>query len=161
LLDLPVRRLGESIRLNLSTEKARGIEVLAYPFADLFVPIMFGVSERVDKFVVSGDASAVVSRAPKLPVDGDRIFKIEAKWGGKKFLQNDGVFPVITEVVRVYKLGARPPQHLRGSNHVLVFYMGHTHASVFRVMDPEVSISSSEFVHVTARPAHRGLQHIV
>jgi hypothetical protein len=39
--------------------------------------------------------------------------------------------------------------------------MGDPHASVFRVGYPEVSVAGAEFVHVAARPTHRGLQHIM
>jgi hypothetical protein len=54
-----------------------GIEAIAYPLADFFVPIMFRVNEGLDKFVVSGDSagfqisSAIDITVTNFPVLGE------------------------------------------------------------------------------------------
>ena len=75
--------VGQEHSVDIVHGKGLRIEVITNPFADFFVPIIFSVSESLDKFVVSGDASAVVRLARGFPVDADWIPEIGIKRIGK------------------------------------------------------------------------------
>jgi hypothetical protein len=87
---------------------------------------VFGVRHGLDKTVVSGDASAVVRRTCEAAIDAYRVLFIRIR--RELFLQDDAMFPVIAEIVRVDNLGARSPQHVGEFNGALVLYIGHPYA---------------------------------
>jgi len=119
---------------------------------------MFGVSESIYKFVVSGDAAAVVRWTGELTIDADGIACIGE--GRKLLLKYDGVLPVIAEIVGVDKLGACPPEHTAEPNTTFVFYL-HSHTYVFRIWSAEVAFPGSEVVHMAVVPTHCRLQNIM
>src|SRR5215475_1150117 len=112
---------------------------------------MSGVSQSIEKFIITGDATAVFGRTCKISIDANRAAHIRQEW--KLFLKDDGVLPVIPEIVSVDKLRADPPEHTAELDIPLVFHQ-YSHTDVFRVWSPEVAFPGLKFVHVAVVPTH-------
>jgi hypothetical protein len=144
--------------IHFLNREGLGIEIAAHPVAHFLMLFMVGISEGVEEFIKPGDATAVVGRTRETSIDTDWAGHIRQE--RQQLLQDDCVLPVITEIVRVDKLGAGPSEHTTEPDIAFVLYL-HPHTDVFRVRSPEVAFPGSEFVHVAVVPTHCCLQNIV
>jgi hypothetical protein len=94
-----------------------------------------------------------------LTIRADRIARNRINW--KLFLEDDSVLPAIAKVIGIDKLGASLPQYLGKTHCALVFDRIHPHAPIFGVWLTEVSLASTELVHMSALPPHCDLNCIV
>src|SRR5271170_1875856 len=122
------------------------------------MPFMVGVGEGIEKVIEPWYAAAVVGRTCEITIDADWIAHIRQDW--KLLLEDDGVLPVIAEIVSIDKLSAGPPEYTGELNIALAFHP-HSHTEVFRVWPSEVTVPGTEFVHMAVMPTHCGLQPIV
>jgi hypothetical protein len=125
--------LGCELPINLLNREGPGIEIAADPVTHFLMLFMIGIGEGVEEFIKPRDATTVrqVDRwTGETSIDTD--------WGGhirqerQQLLEDDGVLPVITEIVGVDELGAGPSEHATEPNIAFVFYQ-HPHTDVFRV----------------------------
>jgi hypothetical protein len=123
------------------------------------VLFVVGVSEGLNEIIKSWNAPTVIRWTREFSIRADRIARNRINW--KLFLQDDSVFPAIAEVIGIDKLGASLPQYFGKTYCALVFDRIHSHAPIFGVWLTEVSLASTELVHMSALPPHCGLNCIV
>ncbi|HEY2858088.1 MAG TPA: hypothetical protein VGJ21_06710 [Terracidiphilus sp.] len=149
--------LGSELPINFLNREGLGIEIAADPVAHFLMLFMVGIGEGVEEFIKPRDASTVVRRTRETSIDTDWAGHIRQE--RQQLLEDDGVLPVITEIVGVDELGAGPSEHTTEPNIAFVYL--HPHTDVFRVGSPEVAFPGSKFVHVAVVPTHCCLQNIV
>src|SRR5258708_6478467 len=84
------------------------IELVAEPFQQLLVPLVAGVADSLQQFLVAPGAAAVLGRTGPLARYAARI--ADAGLGRQRLLDLDDVSPVVPEVIDVGKLLV-PPGH--------------------------------------------------
>ena len=90
-----------------------------------------GVSDGLNEIIKSRDAAAVVWRTCELAIDADWMARVGQE--GKLLFKDDGVLPVIAEIVSVEKLGAGPPEYTAELNIAFIFDRRHSHVEIFGV----------------------------
>src|SRR4051812_1222136 len=94
---------GSEFSINFLNREGLGIEIAADPVAHFLMLFMVGIGEGIEEFMEPRDATAVVRRTRETSIDTDWAGHIRQE--RQQLLEDDGVLPVITEIVGVDELG--------------------------------------------------------